>query len=470
MDLEKAAADLRLKVASRSILAKEHAHLVEILIKLEKRDEASICLDTFVHLPATSGEVCDALGFYARQLGLHPLSNAFYQKAVAHTPTEAGFWYNLATSERSLGRLSEAEAACQRALETGVGWDAAILLRSEVARVTSEKNNIQELRHRIRSNRPRERMFSAFALGRELHEVGEYDDAFAAFELGNAIRRQQLNYEITADQHKMQRVRESYGETLRAPLNALKTSRHIFIVGLPRSGTTLLERILGGLPNVHSNGETDNFSSALIRSAPASGGDIFERCARADPCATAAEYERLASWGTQANTVIEKLPMNYLYVGAIARALPDAAIIVVHRHPLDVCFAMYRTLFGAAYPFSYSMNELARYYAAYTALIDHWRKTLPGRLIEVHYEDLATSPEKARRVAGACGLTWSDEALDLRKNQSASLTASAAQVRGEIYTSSVNVWKRYRGNLGPLAKQLFDLGIKTGLEPSSTEH
>jgi hypothetical protein len=135
----------------------------------------------------------------------------------------------------------------------------------------------------------------------------------------------------------------------------------IFIVGLPRSGTTLTERILAGLDGVRSNGETDNFANALLRHAAARpGADIFAQCAAADHHLVGSAYIEAANAGTPLAAVIEKLPMNYLYLGAMARSLPKASVIWLRRHPLDACFAMYRVLFGAAYPFTYDFEDLAR--------------------------------------------------------------------------------------------------------------
>ena len=142
---------------------------------------------------------------------------------------------------------------------------------------------------------------------------------------------------------------------------------------------------------MRSNGETANFSRALLDAARGDG-DVFARAAAADPAAVAAGYARLAEPGAPAGRIIEKLPLNYLYLGAIARALPEAKILLVSRSPLDSCFAMYRTLFAAGYPFSYDLGDLGRYYAAYQQLMDHWRGALGGRLHEIVYEELVREP------------------------------------------------------------------------------
>jgi hypothetical protein len=222
----------------------------------------------------------------------------------------------------------------------------------------------------------------------------------------------------------------------------------------------LTERILGGLPGVHSNGETDNFAAALLRSAPPGAGDIFERCARANGAHVAEAYEALSAPDGRAGTILEKLPMNYLYLGAIARALPEARIVWLRRHPLDSCFAMFRTLFGEAYPFSYAFEDLARYYAAYARLMEHWRVTLGERILAVDYEALVNDPAAlAPNLARHCGLPWTEAALEITNNRSASLTASAAQVREPIHGRSAGLWRWYEPNLRPLQEHLRAAGV-----------
>jgi hypothetical protein len=244
-----------------------------------------------------------------------------------------------------------------------------------------------------------------------------------------------------------------------ASSTAVHSSRYLFIVGLPRSGTTLVERILTGLSGVRSNGETDNLSSALL-AASRGAGDAFQRAAAADPEAIAVNYARRAGAGNAAERIIEKLPLNYLHIGAIHLALPQAKILLLRRSPLDSCFAMYRTLFAAGNPFSYDLEELGRYCAAYERLMDHWRSALGSHLHEIVYEDLVREPGRVgAAMAAYCGLTWNDAAVDIPSNRSVSLTASAAQIRRPIYGSSSGRWRHYRHHLQPLIDTLRARGV-----------
>ena len=174
----------------------------------------------------------------------------------------------------------------------------------------------------------------------------------------------------------------------------------------------------------------------------------------------AAHYARLARPGDGDQRIVEKLPTNSLCVGAIRRALPAANILMVRREPLDSCFAMYRALFGEAYPFSYDFEELARYYAAHEALMRHWSTLYGDALYPVVYEDLVREPERVgAALAAHCGLSWQASAVRIESNRSVSLTASAAQVRRPIYGSSSGRWRRYRRHLTPLIAALRRHGV-----------
>ena len=437
-----------------------HSLHLEALVALGRRKDAINALEAAVASGPETADALDALAFFAMQLDRHSLSNQLYRRATELQPADAQFWYNYATSERSLGRLSSALEACERAIAIDSGMRPAILLRSELARATPAHNNLEDLRARIaRDPHGPDAMFLSYALGKELHDLGQFDEAFAAFARGARARRKSLRYDVAMDEEKMRRIAAAFGSTPPTPDRGAG-ARHIFIIGLPRSGTTLTERILGGLQGVRSNNETNNFSSALLRHAPRTGSDVFAQAANADFAAVAKEYEVLAGGDEHPGPIIEKLPFNYLYVGAILRAFPLAPIIWVRRDPVDSCFAMFRTLFGGAYPFSYDFDELARYYAAYDRLMRHWTALFGERLISVDYERLVAEPATiAASLAERCGLAWHGSALDLARNSAPSLTASAAQVRGGIYTGSSGIWRSYGAHLAPLREKLIANGI-----------
>jgi tetratricopeptide (TPR) repeat protein len=444
-----------------------HAMLATILLSLGRPEEAEEVVTQALGLGGGSGDALDGLAHVSMRLGRHEQANALYRRATDAAPTEPRFWYNLASSERSLGRLDAAEAACNRAIGLDPTQYPSYLLRSELRLQTPEANHLDELRHRLSLAPEKDpaRMFLGYALAKELDDLGEYDEAFRWYAEAAATRRQRLAYDVAVDEQKLAAIEAAFpkvGSKLFPRGN--DPAAFIFIVGLPRSGTTLLERLVSGLPNVVTNGETDHFSRALIGAMPAGPDDVFKRAAAADPRAVAAAYARSAG-GRAGFSVVEKLPMNYLYLGAIDRALPQAALLTMARSPVDSCFAMFRTLFGEAYPFSYDFEDLARYYAAYARLMTHWKTTLGEALHEVRYEALVERPAEVGEAAVRhCGLAWRDEAVDIQNNRSASYTASAAQIRRPIYTTSRDRWRHYQTHLGPLIDALHRHGVEAPLD------
>jgi tetratricopeptide (TPR) repeat protein len=440
-----------------------HGFLASVLLKLGRAEEAERIIVEALELGAGVADAYDGLAFVSMALGRHERANALYRRATEVAPEDPRYWYNLACSERSLGRLIEAEAACDRAIALDASAYPTYLLRSELRVQSAQANHIGELEALLarRDADYRARVFLGFALGKELDDLGRFDEAFHCFDSAARARRQRLDYDVATDERKLARIVAAYPRDLcLTPSPAARarecvdSSRYVFIVGLPRSGTTLVERILTGLEGVRSNGETENFSRALLEAARGEG-DVFDRAAAADSVAVAAGYARLAEPGARAERIVEKLPLNYLYVGAIRRALPEAKILLVSRSPLDSCFAMYRTLFAAGYPFSYDLGELGRYYAAYEQLLRHWRAALGSELCEIVYEDLVSEPGKiGARIAAACGLSWNDAAIEIQNNRSVSLTASASQVRRPIYGTSSGRWRHYRRHLETLIATL----------------
>jgi Sulfotransferase family/Tetratricopeptide repeat len=469
--LEEALSLAERAVAGARVCLPGHAFLASILLQLGRAQDAEHVIAGAVALETGGADAYDGLAHLSLQQGRHQRANDLYRRATELAPRTPRFWYNLACSERSFGRLAAAEGACDRCIAIDPAQYPTYLLRSELRVQAPEANHIEELQAALDRPGldPQARAYLLYAVGKELDDVRRFDEAFQCFAAAAASRRSQLTYDVAGDEQRLRRIADVFppdaSSSVRAPIaggaRPHVDSRCLFVVGLPRSGTTLVERILSSLPGVRSNGETDNFSRALA-AASTGHGDMFERAASADPQRVAMNYARLARLGASNERVIEKLPTNYLYLGAIRRALPNARILLVRRSPLDSCFAMFRTLFGEAYPFTYDFDELARYYAAYDRLMTHWRRGCRDGLHEIHYEDLVREPRLVgAAMAGHCGLIWSDHAIDIQKNTSVSLTASAAQVRRPIYGSSTDRWRQYRRHLAPLIAALRRHGVTT---------
>jgi hypothetical protein len=242
----------------------------------------------------------------------------------------------------------------------------------------------------------------------------------------------------------------------------------IFILGLPRSGSTLIERILGRHSRVRAAGELQSMALAIVEAVRQRAGatqisrrELVEQSAQLDFESLGRDYlARARASGAIGDYFIDKMPLNFLYCGLICRALPEARIVHVHRHPMAACYAMFKTLFEDAYPFSYDLSELGRYYLAYRRLMQHWGRVMPGRIYELRYESMIEDQRgETQRLLAFCGLDWEDACAQFHENPDPSTTASAAQVRQPIYDSSVNQWRHYGGQLADLRRLLAEGGI-----------
>ena len=299
-----------------------------------------------------------------------------------------------------------------------------------------------------------------YALGKEHEDLGQYDAAFEAYDAGARLRRQHMQYRVETDIQRIERIGATFTKEWIIDRRAgCQSPGPIFLFGLPRAGSTLLERMLGAHSAITAAGELQDFGIAVMAQASAAGAageDLIQRSADLDPRRLGEAY--IASTSARARKsglFVDKLPGNFLYAGLIAAALPDAPMIHIHREPRDAGFAMYKALFKQAYPFSYDLAEIGRFMLAYQALMSHWRAVLPGRICDVSYERLVEDPEGVlREVLDHCGLDFEPDCLSFHRSSQASSTASSVQVRRPIYQSSIGAWRRYERHLGPLVDEL----------------
>lgn len=387
-------------------------------------------------------------------------------RAVELVPDDGRARYDLAAASIALGRIDAAEAHFDRVIaDNPCDWDAWAN-RSTLRRATAERNHVAALDSALAAagSDVEARIALGHALAKELEDLGEHDRAFAALKAAAGARRARLSYRVTDDVDTMATIADAFStERLRAAPPPSIEPGPIFILGLPRSGTTLVDRILSSHSQVASLGEIQDFALALVEGAGQARdkADLISRSTAMDHAALGRAYRaRIAERVPSAPFAIDKTPLNFLYIGLIALALPDARIVHVRRGAMDGCYAMYKTLFRMGYPFSYDLGDLAAYRIAYERLMTHWREALPGRMIEIDYEALIAAQEsESRRLVAACGLDWEAACLDFYRNPAPVATASAVQVRAPIHDRSVGLWRHYRSGLAPLADALTKAGI-----------
>lgn len=304
-----------------------------------------------------------------------------------------------------------------------------------------------------------------YALFKEYDDAGEVDSAWRHLAAGAQIKRRALRYDSAAEragfEALMRYVDADFVQDGRpAPPDPDRIP--IFIVGMPRTGTTLLERILGNHSQVATGGELRDFNTALCWETdgfvPSSATpDLAERLQGADWARVGERYlQRTSARYAGGRYLVDKNPMNSVYAGYIAKALPQAKILCLRRSPMDACFSNLKELFtNVAYGYSYDQAELADHYARFAALSDHWRRTMPDRFQTVDYEDLVSDPVSVTdRIMRFCGLAFEPHSVDITRNTAAVATASSSQVRQPIHARGVGAWKKYAAYLEPLRERI----------------
>lgn len=397
----------------------------------------------------------------------HKPSKAYaaFKRAWTLAPDEIGLTFNLAAAARFVGETDEAERLYDRVIARAPDVWEAWRNRSELRRQTASSNHVAELRRRLASDPPPAGIVQlGFALGKELEDLGDFAGAFAAFARAAAARRQRMRYDVNDDVEALDLIVRTFDTAWCAPArNRAPADGPIFILGLPRTGSTLLERMLGRHSRVQALGELQVFANALVRETlaasrtkPAGKAGLIAASALIPPEAIGRAYlAGVAPLRDRRPRFIDKLPQNALYTGIIARALPGARIIHISRDPADTGVAIFKTLFDEGYPFSYDLGELGAYLAAHARLMDHWRSALGPALIEVAYERLTATPESAlREVLTALELDFEPACLAPEGETRPVTTASASQVRDPVHTRSVGIAKRYAPWIGAMLKPL----------------
>lgn len=441
------------------------------LNKLGNTIEVEDRLQRLVDMDWRTAYEFSAMGLLLTDLGRREQAVSYYEKALELKPEDARNYFNIACLQRTLGQLDKAEENFDKTVELDPDDYEAYKLRSELRTQTAENNHVESLENVLEAgiSDHRGKANICYALAKELEDIGEPGRSFAYLKQGADTRRGQMQYDANRDLATIATIQGAFGAEVFENESAGDSSAEpIFILGMPRTGTTLAERILARHTDIHAAGELTNFAKqmmSLVRSKAAgrelARDDLVQLSTEIDFAKLGAAYvgsTRPFTGHTRHFT--DKLPLNYLYVGLIHLALPNAKIINLRRDPMDTCYSVYKNLFVDAYPFSYDLEELAHYYVAYDKLMKHWNDVLPGVIHTVRYEDLVDDVEaESRRLIEYCGLAWQPECLTFYESDEASTTASAAQVRKPVYRSSVGRWRDYQEQLQPVVKILQDAGI-----------
>ncbi|MEY2920908.1 MAG: hypothetical protein RL261_2213 [Pseudomonadota bacterium] len=456
--------------------AEAQAQLGRWLSRLHRTDEAVRAAQRALSLSPGSAATLDTIGVVFSRAGLHEQAVDCFARAVALGPERAGQHFNHAASLKFLGRFAEAEAAYEACVRCDPRFWRAHSALAATRRQTPERNHLARLERLLATGplEPDAELHLRHALAKELEDLGRDDEAFAHLLAGNARKHAATGYRFERDQALFEAVTQLFPDVPLVPARDDRASEEIarapiFVVGMPRTGTTLVERILSSHPQVASAGESQNFGVLLKRACQTPSPQVLDAATlaqslRVDLQALGRDYlERTRPAGRPQPRFVDKMPLNFFYLGHIARALPAASIVVLRRHPLDAGLSNFRQLFATGfsyYDYARDLRDIGRYYAQFDRLIAHWRSVLPGRVHEVRYEALvADQRAETARLLEHCRLPWDESCLQFDRNESAVATASAVQVRQPLYASSVGRWRRYRPHLQPLVDELAAAGV-----------
>lgn len=465
--LAEAEAACRQAIALEPRFAEAYNNLGNVLLDLGRPDDAETALRHAIALsPQLAAAFCN-LGYALREQNRLAEAEAAYRWALALKPNFADAYNNLSTILKYLGRLPEARRAVEQAAQLAPQNPLPLLNLSELKHFGPDDPHLaamEDLAGNIASRSVKQQIELHFALGKAYGDVGRYSNSFRALVSGNALKRRQVAYDETATMMVFERIRQVFTPGLMQRLRGAgePSSVPVFIIGMPRSGTTLVAQILASHPQLFGAGELPILSNTVASIQPAGSAalplpDLMLNVSGEDLRRLGERYvSEITRLAPAATHVIDKMPSNFFFAGLIHLPLPNARIIHVVRDPVDTCVSCFSKLFAAGQPHTYDLAELGRYYRGYQALMQHWHRVLPpGRILDVRYEDVVGDLEgQARRLIAHCGLEWDPRCLAFHETTRPVHTASASQVRQPLYRTAIGRAQCYEPFLKPLHASL----------------
>lgn len=442
--------------------------LANVLREREKLDEALECALRVLELASDRAEPHMLHANVLGTMGRHEEAIEAYEKSLAIAPRKAGALCSIGHHQKTIGQTDTAIATYRECIAAKPDHAEAYWSLANLKTFQFDANEVAAMQELLKTDElPEEsRVQLHNALGLDFESRKDYDKAFEHFDQCSKLRRNSESYDPVEFETGMDRVieimdaeffadREGFGDPDPAP---------VFVVGLPRSGSTLIEQILASHSQVDGTHELGDLPRIVNQLGSASGKGpgypekLLDLTTEDWSGAGRAYLAATQKYRAGAPHFIDKNPNNFMYIGLLRLILPNARVINARRHPLDSCFGSYKQLFASGQPFSYDLAELGEYYLQYQRLVEHFHGVLPGFVLDVQYESVVGDFEtQVRRILDYCGLPFEEACLRFHETTRAVKTASSEQVRQPIYASSVNLWKRYESHLGELAEILQPL-------------
>lgn len=443
-------------------------------LKAHKR-ELYLCdkLTEYVKRHPKRPEFVFGLGMTLSRAGEIDNARKYLQQADKMLPNNHRVLYELGVLERQAGHIQKSQEIFEKVLELKPAHPAALRTfgnehkyaygDKHFVTLNSEAANLTTLQ-------PMEQVQIHFALGKAYDDVGELSTAFRHFAVGGAKKRKQdpMNEKASARMFSLVQKLVDREAIEKSNQTGCQDETPVFILGMPRSGTSLMEQILSAHPDIYGGGELKYMTPSLENISVAGRRLKFGDVEPAFDYDINANFEMRGQWfadrlkalaaGRPVKRVVDKMPGNFNYVGLIHAILPKARIIHSRRHPMETCLSCYRILFAEGHQWTYNLTDLGRYYRRYWNIMQHWREQFPDAMLEVRYEDNVADVEgQARKLIDYLGVPWNDNCLNFHKIDRPVKTASAAQVRKPIYNTSTNRWRKYEPYLGPLLDEIGDI-------------
>jgi tetratricopeptide (TPR) repeat protein len=442
---------------------KLHVHYATALLNQKKLDDAAAAIECACALNPGNHDAVNVMGRVAFERGDLEAALAYHRRALMLKPDLADAYNNMGNVLKELGHLQEAHDAFLEALRLDPNLTGVYVNLADSRKFMSGDPHLatmEALAAKTSGLSQTDRMQLDFALGKAYADLKDHARSFKHWLAGNAAKRTTIAY----DEHAVFALFDQIAATFTRELIDDKagggdpSAMPIFIIGMPRSGTTLVEQIIASHPDVHGAGELQTFNEVVLTVRAPDGNALAypdfvpaldAKALQRIGAAYVAELRKLAPGGER---VTDKMPSNYYFAGLIRLALPNAKIIHTVRDPVDTCISCFSKLFSAEQNHSYDLGELGRYYSRYERLMAHWHRILPaGSILDVRYEDVVADLEtQARRIIAHCGLSWHDDCLSFHKTDRPVRTASATQVRQPIYNGAVGRWRVYEPLLDAL--------------------
>ncbi|MEH0021483.1 MAG: sulfotransferase [Desulfobacter sp.] len=432
------------------------------LLRTERLEQALECIKKAISLKPDYADAYNSLGNACEKAGWYQDAVGSYQQAIAIRPDHAQTHYNLGLVLERTGNVPDAVACLKTAVSLAPGHAQAHRHLANAVRHDTEDDDIRAMvsLYREQGISAEDKMHLGFGLAKAYADLNAYETSFAFLHEANRLKRGMFPYAIEEERLFFKNIKAAFTEAFcRQDRGGCDDATPVFILGMPRSGTTLVEQILASHPRVYGAGELTGLSR-IMTTLTRGSADLSVVAGLPDKVlahAGAAYVKQLRGYSEDAAHITDKMPHNFLFAGFIHRILPKARIIHCTRDPMDTCFSIFKNLFtpGHSHKYAYDLEELGEYYGLYQDLMAHWRNVLPNVIYKISYEALvANQEEETRKLLEFCGIPWDENCLFFYKTQRPVSTTSSRQVRKPIYRDSVRLWERYAPWLTPLKSAL----------------